>query len=124
MSTKQLDDLLKRANKVIDNYDNKLKQLDASDLIVSSIIFLNDVDYNYLFTIYKDDKAISKIMISDAVDYKKTFKELVEKYKTNIIYCYNDLTNNQLEYLDTLSDANINKSEIGDILFKRQFDIF
>lgn len=124
MTTKELDKFFKRANKVISNYEDKLSVLDYDYFIISSIIFTSDTEYYYLFSVFKDNQILEKVDIHKSQDYDKTFKELSLKYKTNVIYNYRDLTDSQLKYLDSLNDKNLNKDEIGDILFKRQFEIF
>ena len=123
MTTKDLEKYFKRANKVLNDYEGKLKILDYDYFIISNVIFTSDVDYYYLFSVFKDNQVIEKIAVNDASDYSKTFKELSIKYKTNVIYNYNDLTNTQLKYLENINDKNIKKEDISDILFKRQFDI-
>lgn len=123
MRTKELEKFFKKANKVINNYEDKLKVLNADYFIVSNVIFTSDTDYYYLFSVYQDKKVIDKIPINNASDYNKVFKDLSIKYKTNVIYNYNDLTSKQLSYLDDIDDNNLNKDEISDILFKRQFEI-
>lgn len=117
MTTKDLEKFFKRANKVIDNYEGKLKILDYDYFIISNVIFTSDVDYYYLFSIFKDNKVIEKIPIYDASEYDKTFKELALKYKTNVIYNYKDLSYKQLKYLESVDDDNISQEEISDIIF-------
>jgi hypothetical protein len=124
MTTKQLNDFLKRANKIVSNYEDKLNTLNYDYFIISSIVFTSDTDYYYLFSVFSDNKVIDKIKLDDASKYKDTFRDLANKYKTNVIYNYNDLTFNQLKYLETLEDNNINQSEVSDTLFKRGFEIF
>jgi hypothetical protein len=117
MTTKDLEKFFKRANKVIDNYEGKLKILDYDYFIISNVIFTSDVDYYYLFSIFKDNKVIEKIPIYDASEYDKTFKELALKYKTNVIYNYKDLSYKQLKYLESVDDDNISQEEVSDIIF-------
>lgn len=124
MTTRDLDKFFKKASKVIDNYDGKLKILDYDYFIISNVIFTSDKDYYYLFSVFKDNKVIDKVVVNDSKDYDKTFKDLSIKYKTNVIYNYNDLTYTQLCYLDSLDDRHLNKEEISSIIFKRQLDIF
>ena len=124
MTTKELDKFFKRANKVINSYEDKLSVLDYDYFIVSNIVFTSDADYYYCFSVFKDNQVIEKIAVDTASDYSKTYKDLTIKYKTNVIHNYNDLTTRQLKYLDELEDSNINKDEIANILFKRQFEIF
>lgn len=124
MTTRDLDKFFKKANKIISNYEDKLSILDYDYFIVSSIIFTSDTDYYYLFSVFKDNKILEKVDVHKQQEYSKIFKELSLKYKTNVLYNYNDLTDKQLKYLDTLKDKNLNKEEIADILFKRQFEIF
>lgn len=124
MTTKDLDKFFKRANKVINSYEDKLSVLDYDYFIVSNIVFTSDVDYYYCFSVFKDNQIIEKIAVDTASDYSKTYKDLTIKYKTNVIHNYNDLTTSQLNYLDELEDSNINKDEVANILFKRQFEIF
>lgn len=124
MTTKQLNDFLKRANKIVSSYEDKLNTLNYDYFIISSIVFTSDTDYYYLFSVFSDNKVIDKIKLDDASKYKDTFRDLANKYKTNVIYNYNDLTFNQLKYLETLEDNNINQSEVSDTLFKRGFEIF
>ena len=124
MTTKDLEKFFKRANKVITNYEGKLSVLEYDYFIISNVIFTSDKDYYYCFSVFKDNQIIEKIAVNNTSDYKKTFKELSIKYKTNVIYNYNDLTYTQLCYLDSLDDKNLNKSEISSILFKKQLDIF
>ena len=123
MTKKELDSFFKRANKVITNYENKLNTLNYDYFIISNVIFISDTEYYYLFNVFKDNQIIEKIPINNTSDYNKTFKELSIKYKTNVIYNYNDLNYKQLMYLDSVDDDNINKGEISDLLFKKQFDI-
>ena len=123
MTTKELDNFFKRANKVITNYEDKLSVLDYDYFIISNVVFISDTEYYYLFSVFKDNKIIEKISVNDASDYGKVFKDLSIKYKTNVIYNYNDLTTKQLNYLDDLADNNLNKDEISSILFKRQFEL-
>lgn len=124
MTTKDLDKFIKRANKVISNYEGKLSVLDYDYFIISNIVFTSDTDYYYCFSVFKDNKIIEKISVNDASEYSNTFKDLSIKYKTNVIYNYNDLTTRQLDYLDSVDDNNINKDEVSDTLFKKQFEIF
>lgn len=124
MTTRDLDKFFKKASKVIDNYEGKLKILDYDYFIISNVIFTSDKDYYYLFSVFKDNKVIDKVVVNDIKDYDKTFKDLSIKYKTNVIYNYNDLTYTQLCYLDSLDDRHLNKEEISSIIFKRQLDIF
>ena len=124
MTTKQLNDFLKRANKIVSSYEDKLNTLNYDYFIISSIVFTSDTDYYYLFSVFSDNKVIDKIKLDDASKYKDTFRDLANKYKTNVIYNYNDLTFNQLKYLENTEDNNINQSEVSDLLFKRGFEIF
>lgn len=124
MTTRDLDKFFKKASKVIDNYEGKLKILDYDYFIISNVIFTSDKDYYYLFSVFKDNKVIDKVVVNDSKDYDKIFKDLSIKYKTNVIYNYNDLTYMQLCYLDSLDDRHLNKEEISSIIFKRQLDIF
>ena len=124
MTTRDLDKFFKKASKVIDNYEGKLKILDYDYFIISNVIFTSDKDYYYLFSIFKDNKVIDKVVVNDSKDYDKIFTDLSIKYKTNVIYNYNDLTYTQLCYLDSLDDRHLNKEEISSIIFKRQLDIF
>ena len=124
MTTKDLDKFFKRANKVINSYEDKLKVLDYDYFIISKIVFTSDADYYYCFSVFKDNQVIEKIAVDKASDYSKTFKDLTIKYKTNVIYNYNDLTTRQLDYLDSVDDNNINKDEVSDTLIKKQFEIF
>lgn len=124
MTTKELDKFFKRANKIITNYEDKLSVLDYDYFIISNVVFTSDTDYYYCFSVFKDNQVIEKIAVDKASDYSKVFKDLSIKYKTNVIYNYNDLTTRQLNYLDDVEDNNLNKDEISDILFKRQFEIF
>lgn len=124
MTTKDLEKFFKRANKVINHYEDKLSVLDYDYFIVSNIVFTSDADYYYCFSVFKDNQIVEKIAINKASDYDKTFKDLSIKYKTNVIYNYQDLTTKQLNYLDSLDDKHLNQEEISDILFKRQFELF
>lgn len=123
MTTKELDKFFKRANKIINSYEDKLSVLDYDYFIVSNIVFTSDTDYYYCFSVFKDNQIIEKVAVNEASDYSKTFKDLSIKYKTNVIFNYNDLTTTQLKYLDDVEDNNLNRDEIGNLLFKRQFDI-
>lgn len=124
MTTKQLNDFLKRANKIVSSYEDKLNTLNYDYFIISSIVFTSDTDYYYLFSVFSDNKVIDKIKLDDASKYNDTFRDLAVKYKTNVIYNYNDLTFKQLKYLETLEDNNINQSEVSDTLFKKSMEIF
>lgn len=124
MTTKELDKFFKKANKVISSYEDKLSVLDYDYFIISNIVFTSDTDYYYCFSVFKDNQVIEKIAVNKASDYSKTFKDLSIKYKTNVIYNYNDLNDKQLRYLESLEDNNLNQDEISSILFKRQFEIF
>lgn len=124
MTTRDLDKFFKKANKIISNYEDKLSILDYDYFIISSIVFTSDTDYYYLFSVFKDNKILEKVDVHKQQEYSKIFKDLSLKYKTNVIYNYGDLTDKQLKYLDALNDKNLNKDEIADILFKRQFEIF
>lgn len=124
MTTKQLNDFLKRANKIVSSYEDKLNTLNYDYFIISSIVFTSDTDYYYLFSVFSDNKVIDKIKLDDASKYNDTFRDLAIKYKTNVIYNYNDLTFKQLKYLETLEDNNINQSEVSDTLFKKSMEIF
>ena len=124
MTTKDLDKFFKRANKVINSYEDKLSVLDYDYFIVSNIVFTSDADYYYCFSVFKDNQVIEKIAVDKASDYSKTFKDLTIKYKTNVIHNYNDLTTSQLNYLDSVDDDNINKDEVANLLFKKQFELF
>ena len=106
MTTKNLDKFFKKANKVISSYEDKLSVLDYDYFIISNVIFMSDTEYYYCFIVFKDNQVIEKIAINKASDYSKTFKDLSIKYKTNVIYNYNDLTTAQLNYLDKIDDAN------------------
>lgn len=123
MTTKDLNNFFKKANKIINDYEDKLNVLDYDYFIISNVIFISDADYYYCFSVFNNNKIIEKILIDDASEYNKTFKDLSIKYKTNVIYNYDDLTTNQLEYLNNSDDDKINKDEIANILFKRQFEI-
>lgn len=123
MTTKDLNNFFKKANKIINDYEDKLNVLDYDYFIISNVIFISDADYYYCFSVFNNNKIIEKILIDDASEYNKTFKDLSIKYKTNVIYNYDDLTTKQLEYLNNSDDDKINKDEIADILFKRQFEI-
>jgi len=122
MTTKDLENFFNRANKLLNSYNDKMSVLDYDYFIITSIIFTSDIEYQYLFTIFKDNKIIEKILISDKKDYYKTFKDLTTKYKTNVIYNYNDLTTSQLRFLQELEDITINKDEVSNMLFKKEFD--
>ena len=124
MTTKELDKFFKKANKVINSYEDKLSVLNYDYFIISNVVFTSDTDYYYCFSVFKDNKVIEKIAVNKASDYSKTFKDLSIKYKTNVIYNYNDLNNTQLNYLDSFEDNNLNQDEIANILFKRQFELF
>ena len=124
MTTKQLNDFLKRANKIVSSYEDKLNTLNYDYFIISSIVFTSDTDYYYLFSVFSDNKVIDKIKLDDASKYNDTFRDLAVKYKTNVIYYYNDLTFKLLKYLDTFEDNNINQSEVSDTLFKKSMEIF
>lgn len=117
MTTKDLEKYFKRANKVLNDYEGKLKILDYDYFIISNVVFTSDVEYYYLFSIFKDNKVIEKIPIYDASEYDKTFKELALKYKTNVIYNYKDLSYKQLKYLESVDDDNISQEEVSDIIF-------
>ena len=123
MTTKDLNNFFKKANKIINDYEDKLNVLDYDYFIISNVIFISDADYYYCFSVFNNNKIVEKILIDDASEYNKTFKDLSIKYKTNVIYNYDDLTTNQLEYLNNSDDDKINKDEIANILFKRQFEI-
>lgn len=122
MTTKDLETFFNRANKLLNSYNDKMSVLDYDYFIISSIVFTSDIEYQYLFTIFKDNKVIEKILIADKKDYYKTFKDLTTKYKTNVIYNYNDLTTSQLRFLQELEDITINQDEVSNMLFKREFD--
>lgn len=122
MTTKELDKFFKKANKIISSYEDKLSSLNYDCFIIASVVFTSDTDYYYLFSVFKDNQIIEKVS-ADSKDYNKIFKDLSIKYKTNIIYNYNDLNSKQLKYLDSLNDNYLNKDEIGNILFKRQLDL-
>lgn len=122
MTTKELDKFFKKANKIISSYEDKLSSLNYDYFIIASVVFTSDTDYYYLFSVFKDNQIIEKVS-ADSKDYNKIFKDLSIKYKTNIIYNYNDLNSKQLKYLDSLNDNYLNKDEIGNILFKRQLDL-
>lgn len=124
MTTKDLDKFFKKASKVINNYEGKLKILDYDYFIVSNVIFTSDTDYYYCFSVFKNNKVIEKIVVNDSKYFNKTFKELSIKYKTNVIFNYNDLTYRQLKHLDNLEDEHINQDEIASILWQRQFNLF
>lgn len=123
MTTKDLDKFLKRANKMIDNYESKLKILDYDYFIITNVIFTSSTDYYYLFSVFKDNQVIEKVAV-DSKDFDKTFRDLSIKYKTNVIYNYNDLNYDQLHFLDKIDDEHLNKGEISDIIFKMQMNIF
>lgn len=123
MTTRELENFLNKANRLINSYNDKMSVLDYDYFIVSSIVFTSDIEYQYLFSVFKDNKVIEKILIADKKDYYKTFKDLTIKYKTNVIYNYNDLTNTQLRYLKELDDINISLEEVNNMLFKKEFDI-
>ena len=124
MTTKDLDKFFKKASKVIDSYEGKLKILDYDYFIVSNVIFTSDTDYYYCFSVFKDNKVVEKIAVNDSKDFSKKFKELSIKYKTNVIYNYNDLNDRQLKYLENIEDEYINQDEIASILWQRQFNLF
>ena len=123
MTTRDLEGFFKRANKIITNYEDKISTLDYEYFIISSIIFTSDKDYYYLFNVFKDNKIIEQIAVNDNKSYSKTFKDLSIKYKANVIYNYSDLSYKQLNFLDTAEDKNINKEELANLLFKKQFDL-
>lgn len=122
MTTKDLENFFNRANKLLNSYNDKMSVLDYDYFIISSIVFTSDIEYQYLFTIFKDNRVIEKILIADKKDYYKTFKDLTTKYKTNVIYNYNDLTTSQLRFLQELEDITINQDEVNNMLFKKEFD--
>ena len=66
MTTKDLDKFIKRANKVISNYEGKLSVLDYDYFIISNVVFTSDTDYYYCFSVFKDNKIIEKISVNDA----------------------------------------------------------
>ena len=75
MTTKDLEKFFKRANKVINNYEDKLSILDYDYFIVSNVVFTSDTDYYYCFSVFKDNQIVEKIVIDNASDYDKTFKD-------------------------------------------------
>ena len=58
MTTRDLDKFFKKASKVIDNYEGKLKILDYDYFIISNVIFTSDKDYYYQ---YKEQSWKEKI---------------------------------------------------------------
>lgn len=123
MNSKQFNELMKKYNNIVNTCEDKLNSLNKDYFIVSNIIFTSDKDYYYLFTIYSDNKIIDKVDVSDAKDYKEIYKQLTIKYKTNVIYNYDDLTTKQLNYLEDIEDININQDEVVNLIFKRKLDI-
>lgn len=123
MRVKDIEKFLIKTNDIITSYEDKLKVLDYNYFVISNIIFTSKTEYYYLFNVFKDNKVIEQISITNTKDYNKVFKELSVKYKTNIIYNYNDLSYKQLKYLDSLDDTNINKDEINNLIFKKQLEI-
>lgn len=123
MRVKDIEKFLIKTNDIITSYEDKLKILDYNCFVTSNIIFTSKTEYYYLFNVFKDNKVIEQISITNTKDYNKVFKELSVKYKTNIIYNYNDLSYKQLKYLDSLDDTNINKDEINNLIFKKQLEI-
>lgn len=123
MRVKDIEKFLIKTNDIITSYEDKLKILDYNYFVISNIIFTSKTEYYYLFNVFKDNKVIEQISITNTKDYNKVFKELSVKYKTNIIYNYNDLSYKQLKYLDSLDDTNINKDEINNLIFKKQLEI-
>lgn len=125
MSTKKdILDALKRANKVINCYSDKLKELDKDVIIFTSIVFTSDKDFYYLFSIYRDNKLIEKIRANDVKEFDKTFTELTNKYEVNILYNYADLNSNQINYLQKIKPPRVNDADIESISFNMMFDIF
>ena len=123
MRVKDIEKFLIKTNDIITSYEDKLKVLDYNYFVISNIIFTSKTEYYYLFNVFKDNKVIEQISITNTKDYNKVFKELSVKYKTNIIYNYNDLSYKQLKYLDSLDDTNLNKDEINNLIFKKQLEI-
>ena len=58
MTTKDLENFFNRANKLLDSYNDKMSVLDYDYFIISSIVFTSDIEYQYLFTIFKDNKVV------------------------------------------------------------------
>ena len=99
MSKSEVIDAIKRASKIVNRYDERLKELDKDVVIFSGIVFTSDTDYYYIFSIYKDNKLISKVRANDSKEYDKVFADLTNKYEVNILTRYDDLNSKQISYL-------------------------
>lgn len=124
MSNKQILDTLNKASKVLNRYDEKLKELDKDVIIFSSVVFTNDKDFYYIFNIYKDNKLIKKVRANNSKEYDKVFTDLTNKYEVNILYNYADLNTKQVNYLLDIQAPKVSKDELDSIAFNSMFDIF
>ena len=69
MTTRDLDKFFKKASKVIDNYEGKLKILDYDYFIISNVIYnYNDLTYTQLCYLDSlDDRHLNKEEISSII---------------------------------------------------------
>lgn len=124
MSKSEIIDAIKRASKIVNRYDERLKELDKDVVIFSSVIFTSDTDYYYIFSIYKDNKLINKVRANDIIEYDKVFADLTNKYEVNILTRYDDLNDNQINYLIDTDAPKVDLSELETIRLNNTLNMF
>ena len=124
MSKSDVIDAIKRASKIVNRYDERLKELDKDVVIFSGIVFTSDTDYYYIFSIYKDNKLISKVRANDIIEYDKVFADLTNKYEVNILTRYDDLNSNQIKYLIDTDAPKVDRAELETISLNNALNMF
>lgn len=124
MSKSEVIDAIKRASKIVNRYDERLKELDKDVVIFSGIVFTSDTDYYYIFSIYKDNKLVSKVRANDSKEYDKVFADLTNKYEVNILTRYDDLNSNQIKYLIDTDAPKVDRAELETISLNNALNMF
>ena len=124
MSKSEVIDAIKRASKIVNRYDERLKELDKDVVIFSGIVFTSDTDYYYIFSIYKDNKLVSKVRANDIIEYDKVFADLTNKYEVNILTRYDDLNSNQIKYLIDTDAPKVDRAELETISLNNALNMF
>ena len=124
MSKSEVLDAIKRASKIVNRYDERLKELDKDVVIFSGIVFTSDTDYYYIFSIYKDNKLISKVRANNSIEYDKVFADLTNKYEVNILTRYDDLNSYQISYLIDTDAPKVDRAELETISLNNALNMF
>ena len=124
MSKSEVIDAIKRASKIVNRYDERLKELDKDVVIFSGVVFTSDTDYYYIFSIYKDNKLVSKVRANDSKEYDKVFADLTNKYEVNILTRYDDLKSKQISYLIDTDAPKVDRAELETISLNNALNMF